>query len=149
MSEPSARNWFKAVRLASTAFSSASSMPATAFSSSASGSTPARVLRIAPRLAASETALSAERMFLSVISRPCRACKVACEAASRNCLPPRAEAFWKAAMSASWSNMGWGMAGLLREIGTPFGRGAWGQAAGRGLHGPDGRIRGPSGQAAG
>ena len=112
-SAPCASNCCSATRFASTAFSSASSMPATAWSSSGATSAPSGFFAT-PAPAASVTLLSVARMFFSVSSRPCSACSVAWVTAWRSWSDCCAVADSNIEISASASNAGLDMAAPRR-----------------------------------
>ena len=109
-SAPCCTRLSSATRLASTAFSKAASMPATACSSSTCGSTPAPRFLAAPWVAASDTAFSVLRMFFSDNSRACSAASVAVLTPWRSWAPCLAVAVSKRVISASGSISGLAMA---------------------------------------
>src|ERR1035438_272302 len=96
-------NCSSALRFASTACSSAESMPASALPSIASTSTSLAGFFAAPTEAASATVFTTFLMLSSVSSRPCRALSVAPETALRKASPCLALASANIEISASWS----------------------------------------------
>ena len=96
-------NWASALRFASTACSSAASIPARACLSMPSRSTPLAGFCAAPVDAAWVTLFTTLRMFSSVSSRPCSAFSVASETALRSASPCFALASANIDISASWS----------------------------------------------
>ena len=94
-------NCCSALRLASTACSSAESMPASALPSIASTSTALAGLRAAPREAAPATVLTTFLMLSRVSSRPCSACRVALDTDFLSASPCLALASANIVMSAS------------------------------------------------
>src|SRR5664279_725909 len=96
-------NCSSALRLASTAWSNAESMPARALPSMASTSIALDGFFAAPAVAAPATVLTTLRMLSRVSSRPCKALRVALATAVRSASPCLTLASSNIAMSASWS----------------------------------------------
>src|SRR5450755_436358 len=131
---PRSTNWASALRFASTACSSAASMPANALLSKPSTSIALAGFCAAPAEVACVTLLTTLRMLASVNSRPCSAFRVASATALRIASPCLALACANIAMRASWSIPDFIMAiPCLSEGGCRATRGA-GRTTGGSLH---------------